>query len=72
MLSLHELCEKNNMTLDDLIEQAERSLFDLDDVGYCMSCGTEVFGIEPDARRYECEVCGQKAVFGLQEIVLCG
>jgi len=72
MLSLNQLCEKNGMTMDDLITQAEKSMFSLDDPGYCMACGTEVFGVEPDARGYQCEVCDENAVYGLQEIMMCG
>jgi DNA-directed RNA polymerase subunit RPC12/RpoP len=38
--------------------------------GFCLACGQEVFGVEPDARRYECEACGARRVFGAEEILL--
>lgn len=42
----------------------------LDDPGFCLACGLEHYGIEPDARRYPCESCGVKAVFGAEEIMV--
>ena len=42
----------------------------LDNPGICISCGADADGCEPDARNYECESCGQKQVFGAEEILL--
>lgn len=39
-------------------------------VGICLACGAEADGIEPDARQYTCEPCGQPAVYGAEEILL--
>jgi hypothetical protein len=33
-------------------------------------CGCEVEGVEPDARKYECEACGEKTVYGAEELLL--
>lgn len=41
-------------------------------VGFCLSCGEEHFGIEPDAREYECEACGEFQVYGAEEILISG
>lgn len=40
--------------------------------GACLACGEIHHGIEPDARNYECEVCGENQVFGLEELLLMG
>jgi predicted RNA-binding Zn-ribbon protein involved in translation (DUF1610 family) len=40
--------------------------------GRCLSCGTEAYGVEPDARRYECEACGESKVYGLAELLMMG
>lgn len=40
--------------------------------GACLACGEQAFGVEPDARKYECEVCGERQVYGLEELVLMG
>lgn len=37
--------------------------------GWCLACGQEVDGVEPDARRYVCECCGQKTVYGMEELL---
>lgn len=40
--------------------------------GFCIECGAEAFNVEPDARKYVCESCGAKAVYGAEELVLMG
>lgn len=40
--------------------------------GRCDACGAEAYGVEPDARRYTCEVCGEPKVYGLAELLLMG
>jgi CRISPR/Cas system-associated protein Cas10 (large subunit of type III CRISPR-Cas system) len=27
-------------------------------------------GVEPDARKYECEVCGEPGVYGAEELLM--
>lgn len=45
----------------------------LDDVqGWCLGCGEEASGVEPDAERYKCECCGEALVFGVEELMLRG
>jgi len=40
--------------------------------GFCIACGEEQDGCEPDAANYECECCGERQVFGAAEIALRG
>jgi hypothetical protein len=40
--------------------------------GACIACGAETSGVEPDARRYECEGCGARKVYGLEELLIMG
>lgn len=37
---------------------------DDDQAGFCLACGNEQFGCEPDAERYKCEACGERTVYG--------
>ena len=41
--------------------------------GFCIDC-KEITnsGVEPDARRYECEACGERTVYGMEEALLMG
>lgn len=41
-----------------------------DCLGFCVSCGAEAYGVEPDAREYECSVCGGLHVYGAEEILM--
>jgi hypothetical protein len=41
--------------------------------GFCLTCGEVTnSGVEPDARRYECESCGNRTVYGMEETLLMG
>ncbi len=41
-------------------------------LGFCLDCGMETDGVEPDARKYRCGDCGMMAVYGLEELVMMG
>jgi hypothetical protein len=43
-----------------------------DNRGFCLACGAEAFGVEPDARRYTCESCGEPEVYGAEELLIRG
>src|SRR5579884_8540 len=38
--------------------------------GPCLACGAETEGVEPDAKQYACEGCGEPAVYGAAEILI--
>jgi predicted RNA-binding Zn-ribbon protein involved in translation (DUF1610 family) len=39
-------------------------------IGFCLACGEEVSGVEPDAERYECESCGERKVYGAEQLLI--
>jgi Zn finger protein HypA/HybF involved in hydrogenase expression len=44
-----------------------------DHAGYCTKCEDITHDCcEPDARRYECPECGNKTVYGLEELLIMG
>jgi hypothetical protein len=43
-----------------------------EDGGICLACGERAYGVEPDARGYDCEECGQPRVYGLEEALMMG
>lgn len=49
----------------------KRGMLSLDNPGLCIACGADADGCEPDARRYECEACGEKHVYGAEELMFC-
>jgi predicted RNA-binding Zn-ribbon protein involved in translation (DUF1610 family) len=59
-----------SLTPTRILQAAMDSQIGLDDPGFCIACGAEVEGVEPDARRYKCEACGEKAVYGAEELAL--
>ena len=40
--------------------------------GFCLACGVQAYGVEPDARKYTCEDCGKAKVYGAEELVIMG
>jgi predicted RNA-binding Zn-ribbon protein involved in translation (DUF1610 family) len=57
----------SKLNIDDVIAAAAN---EEEYIGFCLACGDEAYGVEPDARRYECESCGERKVYGAQEILL--
>lgn len=43
-----------------------------DNPGICLACGADADGCEPDARRCECDECGENRVYGAQELLMMG
>jgi hypothetical protein len=60
----------SSITADRVIEAVERELTTLDNPGFCLHCGAEAEGCEPDAQQYRCESCGETAVYGAAEILI--
>ena len=54
------------LTLDEIVEATIRN----DCVGFCLACGEEAACVEPDARHFVCESCGQPQVFGAEELLI--
>lgn len=65
MPKMHE-----SITLDAVMDAIERRDTCLDNPGFCLACGEEADGCEPDARRYKCEACGALEVYGTEEILM--
>lgn len=57
---------KPKVTLEQIMEAIEQD----DNLGFCLACGSEASGVEPDAREYECETCGQRKVYGAEELLI--
>ena len=60
----------SNLTLEIILDAIERRDTCLDNPGFCLVCGNEQDGCEPDARNYQCEECGQWQVFGAEELLI--
>ncbi len=62
----------DSITEQRVLDACNRHMNSLDNPGFCLSCGNEAEGVEPDARKYECEACGAKRVYGADEVLLMG
>jgi hypothetical protein len=59
---------KSKVTLQQVLAAIEAD----DNLGFCLACGAEAYCVEPDARKYECESCGEHKVYGAEELLLRG
>ena len=59
-----------SITAERVADAVERELATLDNPGFCLACGAEAEGVEPDAEQYACEICGEPAVYGAPEILI--
>jgi hypothetical protein len=59
-----------SITIDRVLEANQRYDQTLDNPGFCIACGADADGCEPDAERYECEECGRRQVYGAQQLLL--
>lgn len=59
-----------SITEERILDAAERRETSLDNPGFCVACGVDVDGVEPDARKYECECCGARSVYGAEELLM--
>jgi hypothetical protein len=57
---------KTKVTLAQVLAAIESG----DYMGFCLACGAEQEGVEPDARRYTCESCGENKVYGAEELLI--
>jgi len=60
----------SSLTIERIMEAAESQMMGTDNPGFCVACGEDADGCEPDARGYECECCGKHAVYGAEELLL--
>jgi len=64
-MKMHE-----SLTAERICDAVERRMTSLDDPGFCVVCGEEQGGCEPDMHRGACEHCGERAVYGADELLL--
>lgn len=51
-------------------ERVMSALKSKDYPGFCLTCGAEAEGCEPDAEYHECDSCGAPSVFGAEQVLL--
>jgi hypothetical protein len=59
-----------SVTEDRIIAAVETTRQSLENPGICIRCGADAEGVEPDARKYECESCEERGVYGAEELLL--
>ena len=59
-----------SITLAKVAKAMRDEMFGLGSLGFCIACGHEQDGCEPDAREYKCESCGEYEVYGAAELAM--
>jgi len=60
------MAKKKKISLQRIMNAVEQD----DCIGFCVACGAEQGGCEPDARNDECENCGHHSVFDAEELLI--
>ncbi len=60
------MLDRNVLSLDSILEAVQED----DNIGLCIKCGNEQYGVEPDARGYECDECEEPTVYGAPELLI--
>jgi len=59
-----------SITAERVMAAVEDAQSTLSNPGFCIACGEDADGVEPDARRYECDCCGERGVYGAEELLM--
>jgi len=59
-----------SITASRVMEACVRYEVTLDNPGFCLACGEEADGIEPDLSDAVCDACGCHCLFGASEILI--
>ncbi len=60
----------SSLNVDTVCDGVKREMFGLENPGFCIVCGDEHEGCEPDARKYPCDnECGN-TVYGAAELMM--
>jgi len=59
-----------SLTLKRVMAADMRQKLTLDDPGFCLACGHEQGGCEPDAHNLTCEACGEDEVMGAADLLM--
>lgn len=59
-----------SITQDRIADAVRSEMFGMDNPGFCIYCGEDAEGVEPDAERYMCDVCDRPGVYGAEQLLL--
>ena len=66
-MSNQEIREWASSHIDLIVDAVEAD----EHIGFCVACGEmSEDNVEPDAREYKCDNCGERAVYGAEELIL--
>jgi hypothetical protein len=69
-MKINGITVHKSITVARVCAAVERHNTSLDDPGFCLSCGQEQGGCEPDMEGGECESCGEASVYGASELLI--
>jgi len=62
--------KNGNIQYKSSYKQLERIIESDNTTGFCLACGEENDGVEPDAGKYTCETCHMPKVYGAEQLIL--
>jgi hypothetical protein len=62
--------KNGNIQYKPSLQQLEDAFASDSSIGFCLACGAENEGIEPDAGKYTCLYCKAAKVYGVESLML--
>jgi hypothetical protein len=70
-MRINDIHLHSSITAERVTEAVERQMTSLDNPGFCILCGVDHEGVDPDTRGAECESCGaESGVYGAEELLI--
>lgn len=60
----------SSITEERVCDAVEAGMYGTENPGFCLACGADHDGCEPDAERYECYECGKSTVYGAEQVLI--
>jgi len=64
-MSIHK-----SITFERVEAAVDSQTYGLENPGFCLACGADHDGCEPDAEGYECYECGERKVSGAENVLM--
>ena len=60
----------SSLTFDHVLNAAKDSMFGMGTTGFCLACGSDQEGCEPDMESGKCETCEERKVMGAANLMI--
>jgi hypothetical protein len=60
----------SSLSFDRVFSAAQDSMFGMGTTGFCLACGSDQEGCEPDMKNGKCEACEERKIMGAEDLLI--